>query len=165
MIKGLHRPRDCRRAAEFVHGEIMSPWATFSNIRGNKYRKDYPLPLTGPAAQLLQKTLSVLDPVFAATLGPNSSLVEYSSLTTYTGAPAQLFHSDSTARSVAEMRSLGRVFSAFIYLDAVRPDSAPLDVVPGTHTHYQFLHDDEKDALSFVHWIQGLEVKFPGFRA
>ena len=150
VIKGLHQPMECRLAAEFVHAEILSPWATFSNIRDNKYRKDYALPMRGSALELLNKTLAILDPLFTATLGPNSSLVEFSSLTTYSGAGPQIFHSDSSAASIKELRSLGRMFSAFIYLDDVRPDSAPLDVVPGTHTHYQFLDDEEKDLMTSV---------------
>ncbi|CAE7208724.1 unnamed protein product [Symbiodinium sp. CCMP2456] len=150
VIKGLHQPMECRSAAEFVHAEILSPWATFSNIRDNKYRKDYALPMRGSALELLNKTLGILDPLFTATLGLNSSLVEFSSLTTYSGAGPQIFHSDSSASSIKELRSLGRMFSAFIYLDDVRPDSAPLDVVPGTHTHYQFLDEEEKDLMTSV---------------
>ena len=150
IVKGLHAPKDCRQAAEFVHREILSPWATFSNIRDNKYRKDYALPMRGPAIQLLNKTLSILEPVFTATLGPNASLVEFSSLTTYGGAGPQEFHADSSVTSVRQIRSLGRMFSAFIYLDDVRSDSAPLDVVPGTHTHYQFLGDEETEMMTSV---------------
>ncbi|CAE7271334.1 unnamed protein product [Symbiodinium pilosum] len=150
VIQGLHNTKDCRLAARHVHSEIMSPWATFSNIRDNKYRKDLALPMRGHVMRLLRKTLSVLAPVFEATLGPNASLVEFSSLTTYSGAGPQAFHADSSMESVKRMRSLGRMFSAFIYLDDVRPESAPLDVVPGTHTHFQFLMEDEQEMMTSV---------------
>ena len=46
-----------------------------------------------------------------------------------------------------DVHSMSKIYSIFIYLDDVEADMAPLDVQPGTHTHFHFLENEEKNML------------------
>lgn len=92
----------------------------------------------------------------------------------YPGAGSQFRHSDAGMHDPDEIHNWGRVLTIFVYLDDVGEDNGSLDVWPGTqftrtfhpyvllrvlnlkiallgtHTHYHFLDDAEKEMMISV---------------
>jgi hypothetical protein len=145
-------PALCREVAEQVHAEIFvsGPQAEFGPIVEKEFRKDYPLSLEGPFAEMLRRAVRLLLPALDATLGPGAVLREFSALNAYPGAKAQRFHPDSTVDHADELVPgvLARLYSVFVYLDDVDNETAPFDVFPGTHTHFHFLPQAEREVMT-----------------
>lgn len=138
---------EAARAA--VHRETRSPSAPYSSVQGRERRKDVGLLLDPPtgASDLLLHATRWLRPVLARGLGSDAVLTEFGGMTSYPGATQQRPHMDSSLETVDELNTTARLWTAFVYLTDVAVDQAPLEVWPGTHTHYHFVESAELDMM------------------
>lgn len=139
----------CSSAAADVHKRVTFPEVNFGNIKEPFFRKDCPLMVkrNGSPGRVFQGAVSALRPVLESALGRDPVLVEYSAMVTYPGATRQERHHDSAMESIDSAKSTAKVVSVFVYLADVHADGGALDVWPGTHTHYHFLEDEERDLM------------------
>lgn len=145
VVKSLIDDETCEATARAVAAIIKDPWEDFGSIQDTIYRKDLPLPLKGAGYDLLKRVMHALHPALEVALGRGAELTEFSTMTTFPTAMDQRLHSDSTLDGVEELHSMAVLYSGFIYLDDVTAACAPLDVLPGTHTHFHYLPRPEKN--------------------
>ncbi|GBG29135.1 Hypothetical Protein FCC1311_053582 [Hondaea fermentalgiana] len=143
-----------RNLSTSVLDALWNPDEEFSSIAARKYRKDLPLRIEGAPGRALRELLHFLWPMLEAQLGSNCTLVEFSTMTSFPGAGEQDFHPDARMGTPAEIETRARIYSIFVYLDTVSEDSAALDVMPGTHTHFHFVDEDEFSMMSGVPFLR-----------
>ena len=147
IVPGALPAQDCRRVAESTRRDILWPSTHFGTIMERALRKDLPLDLEGPQLQLLRSALEIVGPALSDVVRMDAELVEFSTLTTFAGASIQNKHGDTAMDNPEQFRTWRRLVSCFIYLDDIDADMAALDVWPGTHTHVQFLHREQRNLL------------------
>lgn len=114
------------------------PDAFYSSIMEGKLRKDMPLELEEPFLEILYDAVEAVGEVLLELLGPDSTLVEFSTLTSFPGATEQTPHPDAFYNGYDEIESNAPLISCYLYLVDVADDMAALDVWPGTHKEVHF---------------------------
>ena len=134
-----------------VDNETSSPTVPYGGadggVAGSDRRKDIGLRFGTSASDVLQRVTQFLFPVLRRALGRNATLVEFAGMTSYPGAAMQDAHVDSRMTQPAELNSTALLWTAFVYLEDVETDMAPLELWPGTHTYFNFLDDAELGML------------------
>eukprot|EP00949_MAST-11_sp_MAST-11-sp1_P003522 g3522.t1 len=147
VLQGALDRHSCSEMAAIIKKWLSHPTYKFGDISERALRHDYPLEITAETSQFLEKAVELLQPILSAQLGDDAELVELSSLTSWPGAGEQPLHPDAMMEKLEDVHSMSKIYSIFIYLDDVEADMAPLDVQPGTHTHFHFLENEEKNML------------------
>ena len=147
VVTGAVDKKFCKSMAHRVYNEIWDPNYDFSAIHAQETRKDLPLAIDETTTPVFKSALKVLYPSLRNLLGGDAELVEFSSIFTFKGSEDQKMHCDSLVENPKDLLDEKLVYTVFVYLDDIRSDMGALDVWPGTHTHYHFMDQAEKDMI------------------
>ena len=141
----------CQELDDAIDQEIKEyPTYSWGHIMEREFRLDYPLPLTPLYAEALVTATKVVYGGLAPILGDDAILVEFAALYSYPQTKRQTRHPDLAMDSPDDISTKNRVVTVFVYLDDIGRDQAALDVWPGTHSHFHFLHNSERAMMASV---------------